>query len=689
MYRKQHLMLALCAVLSIVLASAALGAPRRPITAEDLWKMKRVGSLALSPDGKRAAVVVTEYDVAKNEGQGDIWVIATDGSGASRFTTGATTESSPVWSPCGERLAFIAKRDGDEKTQVYIMPVDGGEAVRVTNMPLGVSNLKWAGHKVFFISEVLPGYEGKLDSMKAELDRRKESKVSAKATEVRLYRYWDHWLTDGTVQHLFSVECKGGKGGAVTDLTPGWNRFFTDSGDLEFDVSPDAKEAVFSALEFGAPYDSLVNDIYLLGIGKDGPGAIRNITPENPADDLSPRYTPDGKYILYGMQRIVGFYGDRVRLVRYDRATGEKTVLTEGWDRSPSGWVAAEDGKTICFAAEDRAAASLFSIGIGGGPVREIYRGGSNGGVEITRDGELIFLHNELAAPNEVYSVRLNGKGLRKLTSFNDELLAGLGLGTVENVTYEGFGGADVQMYVLYPPGFDPAKEWPLLILVHGGPHGIFGDEFHYRWNAQVFAAPGYVTAMVNFHGSSSFGQDFTDAITGEHGRKPFEDVMRAADYLVSRGFVDGKRMAVAGGSYGGYLVSWIGTQTDRFACLINHAGVFDLCTQFGSDVTFGRERSYGGTPWTNLEDVIRWSPAHNMSRYVTPTLVVQGERDYRVPAGNALEIYGMLGEKGVPAKLLYYPDENHWVLKPQNSIQWYGEFHEWLARWIGAGPED
>ncbi|MCK4236532.1 MAG: S9 family peptidase, partial [Candidatus Krumholzibacteria bacterium] len=411
-------------------------------------------------------------------------------------------------------------------------------------------------------------------------------------------------------------------------------------------------------------------------------------TQENPANDFLPRYTPDGRYILYGRQRIVGFYGDRVRLVRYDRKSGEKAPLTETFDRSPSGWVTGGEGRTVYFTAEDRATQSLFSVGIGGGKVSEIFRGGTNTAVDLCPKGMLIFLHQSLSQPAEVYSVRTNGKDPKKLTSFNDDILAGIEFGEVEDVTFEGFEGGDVQMFVLYPPGFDPSKRWPLLVLVHGGPHGTFGDCFHFRWNAQTFAAPGYVTAMVNFHGSSSFGQDYTDAITGEHGRKPLVDVMKAVDLLIGRGFIDKKRMAVAGGSYGGYLVSWIGTQTDRFACFINHAGVFDLCIQFGSDVTFGRSRAYGGTVWANLEDVIRWSPAHHMENYITPTLIIHGEKDYRVPVGNGLEAYGMLKAKGVPAKLIYFPDENHWVMTAQNSIFWYDEFHGWLERYIGAGPQ-
>jgi dipeptidyl aminopeptidase/acylaminoacyl peptidase len=657
---------------------------RKPITVEDLWRMKRVGSLAVSPDGGTAAVVVTEYDIEKNEGQGDIWLVAVDGSIVKQFTTGKTTESAPAWSPDGSRLAFTAKRGEDEQSQLYTIPLDGGEAERMTDMPLGVSNPAWMpdGKRIVFVSQVLPVYESDLDSMRAELDRRKERKVTAKVTEDRFYRYWDHWRTEGTVPHLFTVDV-GTR--VVTDLTPGWGRFFTASGRVEYDIAPEGGEIAFTAMRHGPPYDSLTTDVYLLDVAT--PGAFRCITTGNPANDFSPYYTPDGKYILYGRQRIIGFYGDRVRLVRYDRRTAGERLLTEGFDRSPSGWVTDRKAKRIYFDAEDRAMVSLFSVPIGGGGVREVFRGGTNRSCDVIAGGKLIFLHQSNAQPNEVCSVDRDGGGFTRLTAFNDEILARLEMGRFTDVWFTGAEGRSVQMFVLYPPGFDPAGKWPLLVLVHGGPHGTFGDNFHPRWNTQVFAAPGYVTALVNVHGSSSFGQDFTDAITGEHGRKPYLDVMAAVDTLLAAGYIDPERMALAGGSYGGYLASWIGTQTERFACIINHAGVFDLCAQFGSDITHGRPRSYGGTPWENLEAVIRWSPAHNMKNYRTPTLVVHGEKDYRVPVGNGLEAYGMLKAMGVPAKLVYFPDENHWVLKPQNSIFWYNEFHGWLERFIGVGP--
>ncbi len=669
----------------MILSASLAAGERHPITATDLWNLKRVGSLRLSPSGELAVVVVTEYDIEKNKGQGDIWLIATDGSFVRRFTSGETTEGSPAWSPDGSRIAFTAKREG-EKSQLHVIPVGGGEAVSVTDMPLGASSPQWMpdGRRIIFISKVIPGYESEFDSMRAELEKREKDKVTAKVTEDTFYRYWDHWLTDGTVQHLFMIDVETEE---ITNLTPGLDRHMRPWGGEDFDISPDGREIAFAALRHGPPYDSLTTDIFLMSV--DNPGVYRSITEENPANDFSPHYSPDGKYILYGRQRILGFYGDRVRLVRYDRASGEKVTLTETFDRSPSGWVVDRKSRMVYFTSEDRAMRSLFKMSINGGEVSEVLRGGTNTGLDVTPKERLVFLHQSLSEPNEVYIVRNNGKDLTKISSFNDEILGDVDFGEVEDVTFKGYENNDVQMFVLYPPGFDASANWPLLILVHGGPHGTFGDYFHYRWNAQLFAAPGYVTVMVNFHGSSSFGQDYTDAITGEHGRKPFIDVMKAADYMVEKGFIDEKKMAVAGGSYGGYLVSWIGTRTDRFACIINHAGVFDLCVQFGSDWTFGRSRAYGGDPWTNLEDVIRWSPAHHMDNYVTPTLVIHGEKDYRVPVGNALEAYGMLRAKGVSAKLIYFPDENHWVLTAQNSIFWYNEFHDWLERYVGVGPLD
>lgn len=668
----------------LLLGSASFGAPEKhPITAEDLWAMKRIGSIALSPDGKLAAITVTEYDIKENKGSGDIFIVSIDGTAIKRFTAGETSESSPQWSPDGKRIAFLAKRGDDDYNQLYIIPADGGEARSVTDLPLGVSHPRWLpnGKGIVFSSRVIPEFETDMDSLQAEVKRRKESKVTAKVTENRFYRHWDTWLTDGYYPHLYVLDLESEE---IADLTPGYNQYFTAGWNAEYDISPDGKEIAFSAVRHPAPFDSLLWDVYILPI--DSPGKITNITTDNPSNDRNPLYSPDGKYILYGRQKIIGFYADRWRMTRYDRDTGKKTEIAAGIDRSPGGWRFSPDGRTVYFTAQDKGRRSVFSTPIKGGAVKEVYQGGTNSSLEVADGKTLVFLHQDLSSPAELYSVRTNGVDLRKLTSFNDDILAELEMGAVHEHYFEGADGDEVQMFLLYPPGFDHTKKWPLLHLVHGGPHGVFGDFFHYRWNAQAFAAPGYVVAMVNFHGSSSFGQDYTDIISGAWGDKPLTDIMKATDYLLETGVIAEDRMAVVGGSYGGYLVSWIGCRTDRFSCIINHAGVFDLVNQFASDYTMGRERSFGGAPWTDIEGLTKYSPAHNMENYTTPTLVIHGERDYRVPIGQGLEAYGVLKGKGVDAKLVYFPDENHWVLSPQNSIFWYGEFHEWLDRYIGNG---
>jgi dipeptidyl aminopeptidase/acylaminoacyl peptidase len=298
----------------------------------------------------------------------------------------------------------------------------------------------------------------------------------------------------------------------------------------------------------------------------------------------------------------------------------------------------------------------------------------------------IVFSHEHISAPSALCVMNVDGSDMRQLTHFNDEILAGIEMGRVEDVWYQGAEGDSVQMFIIYPPDFDAKKKWPLAVLVHGGPHGAFGDDFHPRWNAQIFAAGGYVAITPNFHGSTGFGEYFADRINGEHPRLPYIDVMKSVDAMIARGFIDSTRMAVGGGSYGGYLSAWIGSQSNRFACIINHAGVYNLMAQFASDITFHRDLSYGGTPWEGRDNVLRWSPSHHAANYVTPTLVMHGEKDYRVPYGQGLELYGMLKAKGVPARIVIYPDENHWVLSAQNSIHWYGEFDAWLARWIGKG---
>lgn len=652
------------------------------MSAQKLWEMKRVGAPALSPDGATAAVVVTEYDITKNKGNGDIWLVDVATGAARRFTTGPSTEGSPQWSPDGTQLAFTAKRNDDERAQLYIIPLAGGEARRLTEMPLGVSGVKWFpdGRSLAFVSSTLPRDRGDLDSLKAEITRRKENKVSALVSEDRVFRYWDHYLTDGYVQHIYRYDLQTE---TVTDLTPELYRMFHYTGGVDYDIAPDGKEIAVTALIAGPPYDTLFTDIHALST--DGSGAMRNLTADNPSDDFSPLYTRDGKYLLYGRQLRTDKNAENTKLTRLDRGSGALLELCRNFDRSPSGWVTDEKETTVYFTADHLGKTSVFSVPMSGGAVTTVLHNGSNGGLQAGA-GQIVFSHEHLSAPSAVHAMNVDGSGLRPLTHFNDDILTGIEMGRVEDVWYQGAEGDSVQMFIIYPPNFDAKKKWPLAVLLHGGPHGAFGDDFHPRWNAQIFAAGGYVAITPNFHGSTGFGEHFADRINGEHPRLPFIDVMKAVDAMLARGFIDSTRMAAGGGSYGGYLSAWVGSQTDRFACIVNHAGVYNLMAQFGSDITFHREISYGGTPWEGRDNVLRWSPSQHAANYVTPTLVMHGEKDYRVPYGQGLEIYGMLKAKGVPARIVIYPDENHWILSARNSMHWYGEFDAWLARWIGRG---
>jgi dipeptidyl aminopeptidase/acylaminoacyl peptidase len=653
---------------------------RRPMTAEDLWSIQRVGTPVVSPDGTRAAFTVTAYDIEQNSSSTSIHLAKIDGT-TRRFTTGGT-DSSPAWSADGRRVAFVSRRDG-QTAQLYVIPADGGEARKVTDLPVPVSAPKWFpdGERIAVVATLPPEYDGDFEELRKILDRRENSRVSARVTENRIYRHWDRWLTDGDYPHIFSVEVATG---ALTDLTPGWRRHFAMTGAPEYDISPDGRWIAVSANSNPEPYDYLNYDIFLLNA--DGSGNSENLTSHNPANDLSPVFSPSGAFLVYGKQTRTDFYADRVRLVRFDLETRRRSVLTEDVDLSFQQWRFSRDGERLLAHAEDRGAKSIFALPVSGGPVSEIFRGGTNDGVAEAAGDRLIFLTQGLARPPELAVTGRDGSGFDRLTRINDGLLDEIVFAEVEDLTYPGANGVEVQMYVVKPPGFDPAGKWPLLMLIHGGPHGIFGDGFHFRWNAQLFAAPGYVVALPNFHGSTSFGQAFAESIHGAHSDLPFRDVMKATDFLLQRDYLDPERTAAAGGSYGGYLVSWIAGQTDRYAALINHAGVYNIMGQFASDVTHHREAAYGGAPWKGLDSMQRWNPAVHAEMFRTPMLVIHGERDYRVPVTQGLEIYGVYKGKDLEARLVYFPDENHWILKPRNSIFWFGEFHGWLERYLGAG---
>jgi dipeptidyl aminopeptidase/acylaminoacyl peptidase len=659
---------------------------KRVLTAEDLWKFRRVGAPVPAPNGSFVLAPVTTYDMDENRGRTRLWLVPSSGEPRPITAEGASA-TEPALSPDGKRIVF-ARCQGEEKPQIHLLSLEGGEAERLTDLPLGVFDPKWFpdGKRIAFggyLFAEAPTPEG----TKELAERRAKDPVKVHITSDRVYRYWDKWLTGGEVPHLFVLDLETR---ALTDLTPegaGWFDFMEPGG--QYDIAPDGSEIVYAANSSSPPHYLLRWALFTVPTSG---GPIRCLTPEggapeNVADVHRPRYSPDGKSIVYGFQRDPFFYADRIRLARYDRTTGTHSVWTEEWDRSPSEWAFLEDG-SLAIEAEDQGRVALFHLRPGEKIPRRVHGEGTAGALRISGD-RLYFTLQSLVAPAEVMSVRSDGSELTQHTRFNAEILDEIAMGEVREMIFEGANGDPVQMYVVTPPGFDPSRKYPLVHVIHGGPHAIAGDNFHYRWNPQLFAAAGHIVATVNFHGSTSWGQEFAACIQGGHGDRPFTDIMKATDTLIATGNVDETRMAATGGSYGGYLVCWIAGNTDRFRCLVNHAGVFDLIAEYGSDITQGRHQAYGGEPWDRLDSIDRWNPARFARGFTTPMLVIHGERDYRVPHGQALAVYNIYQAKRVESRLVFFPDENHWVLKPKNSIVWNREVRAWLDRHLGGSGSE
>lgn len=659
-------------------AGAQSASTARPMTAEDLFAMQRVGAPTVSPDGTLCVFPVTRYHPGGGDGPNtDLWLVPTDGSKPPRqltFQPGADT--APVFSPDGASILFSSKR-GEGPAQLCLLPLRGGEATRLTDLPVAPQSAVFSkdGRKVYFAASTWPDLNDDFAAVRARIDAGKDAgkdAVRVHVSEARSVRYWDHYLTDGQVTHLFMLDVASGY---LRDLLPGSARFLGFD-DADFAVSPDGRSIAFSANVTDPPYRSLNFDVLLLDIAT---GMVDDLTSQNPAADRGPVFRPDGKKLLYARGKRPEIDPDFDRLVELDLESGRAEEWPLDLGSSPDGYVYSRDGSTVFLQAQRDGRQNLYAVI--GGELSTIARGGVISGAAPGADGQVVFARQSLLAPPELFRVDLRESGDTKLTGFNDALLARLDLGTTEDARFPGADGDEIQMWICYPPGFDPKKKWPLVQMIHGGPHGAFQDSFHFRWNQALFAAPGYVVVAVNFHGSTGFGQEFAESILGDHARRPFEDIEKATDHMLARGFIDAQRMAAAGGSYGGYMVAWILGHTDRYACLINHAGVYDLMAQFASDATWGRANNYGAAPFKDPARIDRNSPSRFAANFNTPTLILHGEKDYRVPYTQGLNLHGVLTAKGVPSRLVVYPEENHWILKSNNAIHWWGEVHNWLNR--------
>jgi dipeptidyl aminopeptidase/acylaminoacyl peptidase len=666
--------LAVCLALGAGVALAAEQA-RAPITAESMWELKRLASPAVSPDGQHAVVAVTSNDRRKDTTQTQLWLFDTR-SGESRPLTGSDTSSSnPVWSPDGSRILFQSRRGDDSVAQLYVIALAGGEAQRITSVPTGVGNAAWFpdGRQIAFVSRVWTDLDS-WDDQDKRMKERRESKVSARAWDRAPIRYWSTWLDDREA-HIFRVAAEGGDPVAITR-----GRGVKLMGEGSFDISPDGREI---ALTVDTDDTGVAGNADIFVLDVDGTGPARNITAANPASDMSPSYSPDGRWLAYSRQQERGFYGDRQRLVLRDRRDGSEKVITETFDRSVSSprWVG--DGRSAVVAVDDAGTVRLHRIEIPSGRITAITGSTSFGSPSVSRDGRtLVALNESFVQPPTLVRVDPRSGAATPLSRFNDALLARMDLGSYESVTYTGANGDPIQMWVNYPPGFDRSRKYPLFLLIHGGPHNGITDGFHWRWNAQVFSGWGYVTAWHNFHGSSGFGNAFTDSINPDQADLPYQDTIAAAEWFKAQPWIDGDRLAAGGGSYGGYLTSIVLGREHPFKALIAHAAVFNWFTQVAAD--YGASRGRFGEFWEHPERFQANSPHFGAGNFNTPTLVIHGEQDFRVPVNHGIELFNILQNRGVRSRLVYYPDENHWVLKQNNSIRWYEEVQKWLAEFIG-----
>lgn len=669
---------------ALVSLFAAAAAAQAAFSFTDLMQIRRVGGPQLSPDNSFVVFTVGTVDMAANKVVNQIFTVRPDGSDIKQITSGATSSSAPRWSPDGKRIAYVTGG------QIWTMQADGDDRKQVTRTSTGASGPVWSpdGKWIAFVSDVYPECTSD-DCNKAEDARVDASKVLAHVTERLLYRHWVEWR-DRKRTHVLVVPSGGGP---ASDFTAGDfdSPPYAASSNIDYAFSPDSREIAYLRNPDKVEAISTNSDIYVASLFDK---TQKSITSSNKGYDATPIYTPDGKYILYRSQATPAFEADRWRIMRYNRATGETVELTRGFDQQVDEIAVSGDSQTIYFTAGEKGYTPIFMVPVE--PdfrqriatfVKPIVSEVAATDLSVARNGKLlIFGSSSAAAPTELMAATPDGTFRRRITSINDNLLSRFSLASVESVNWTGAVNSPVQGFIVKPANFDATKKYPLLVLIHGGPQGAWNDAWGYRWNPQIFANAGFIVFMPNQRGSTGFGQKFVNDVSGDWGGKSFIDIKNGVAEVLKRPYIDKSRIGAAGASYGGYMVDWLLGHNDdprfKFKTFVSHAGVYNLESMAGAtEELWFTNWEFKGTPWTNPVLYQKWSPNKFANKFDTPTLVTAGEMDFRVPYDQSMQLFTALQLRNVPSKFILFPDEGHWILKPQNSQFWYSNVLDWLDK--------
>ena len=673
-------------VLTVVLVLtilAPLAAEKRPFTIDDLYRLKGISGLALSPNGERLVFEVSSTDLRKAERNTDLYELRLATGALRQLTTQPGSENSACWSGDGKTLYFVAGREGSP--QLYALPIDGGEARKVTDFAAGVSSpLPLAGGKaVVFSASVYPECGADSECHRKQAEKLEKGPVQAHLADSLLYRHWTAYR-EFQYSHLFRCDLETGR---VTMLTGGPADYpaYNHGGGLGFDASPDGREICVAHNPDARPETSTNSDLVLLA--GDGPGQARPITAGNPAFDGDPLYSPDGRWIAYRTQATPGYEADCFRLAIYDRVRKSSRILTAALDNWVDALRWAPDSRSVYFLVDEKGRTPIYRADVASGRITRVLAGQSIRDFVVRADGRgVVFTRSAVGEPVEIWAAGFDGKAPRRLTTFNLALEREVDIRPAEEIWVKGAGERDIQVFVVKPHGFDPARKYPLILNVHGGPQMMWSDSFRGDW--QVYPGAGYVVAFPNPHGSTGFGQEFTAAISRDWNGKVMEDVRMVADRLAGLPYVDAERMGAMGWSWGGYAMMWLEGQPTRFKALAAMMGVYDLRSMHGAtEELWFPQWDLGGAPWANPREYERMNPSSRAANFRTPCLVITGERDYRVPYTQSLHFFTDLQSQGVPSRLIVFKNDGHWPDNLKSMPVYYNAHLEWFQRFLGGGP--